>query len=395
MPGTRRALIALLMALTGAVACAAAPEAPISTTEVSVRTTAYVSLWMREHTWQNGPSARGGALAVAGRMVWVASGDGRFFRVDLARGVVQADALPAIDLGSRALAGSRRYKSFEVPPRVHDILLDGSDVYVCFNQYAASTDSIHFNIARLAPDGRTWTTLYRSVGLDAPMYTMGNGGRLALQPGTRRLFFTVGDQSLDRHRDSPSALAAQKPGLPWGKVSYLDLQDGRVHPYSLGHRNPQGLTFLDDGRLVASEHGPQGGDEINIIREGGNYGWPYRSYGTEYGSYLEYRSSLPPPPAGVTFVEPVYAFVPSVAPTQVVQMKGFHARWEGDLLLGTLKAQTLFRLKLDGDRVVYAEPIPLERRLRDLRQMGDTLVVLTDTGSLLTLRRNPKPLDRP
>jgi hypothetical protein len=391
---TRRTALALLATLSAAPALAGTPELPIQTTEVSQRTTAYLPLWLREHTWPNGPSARGGALAVADRVVWVASGDGRFFRVDLARGLVQPNALPAIDLGSRSLAGSRRYASFEVPPRVHDLLLDGRDVYVCFNRYVASTDSIHFNIARLAPNGSSWITLYRSPALDAPLYTMGNGGRLALQAGTRRLFFTVGDQSLDRINHRPSDIAPQRPDQPWGKIGYLDLRDNSVHRYSLGHRNPQGLTFLADGRLFASEHGPQGGDEINDIREGGNYGWPYRSHGTQYGSFSEYRVSLPAPPAGTRFVEPLYAFVPSVAPTQLIQLQGFHDRWDGDLLLATLRAQTLYRLKLDADRIVYAEPIPLERRLRDVRQMGDTLVILTDDGSLLTLRRNPKPLDR-
>jgi len=63
--------------------------------------------------------------------------------------------------------------------------------------------------------------------------------------------------------------------------------------------------------------------------------------------------------------------------------------------MGSLKAQSLFRMRLDGDRVVYAEPIQLDRRIRDVRQMGDMLVLLTDQGSLLTLRCNAKPLDKP
>lgn len=379
-----RVLTALLLAATTATSAL-----PLKGTDPVRLTTAYTDLWQREYRWPDGPSPRGGALAVAGATLLVASGDGRFFRVDLQHSSVEPQALPALDLGAEALKQSRRYKTFELPPRVHDLLVDGPDVYVSFDQYTAATDSLHFNIARLAADGKSWKRLFRSIALDSAAYTMGNGGRLALQPGTRRLFFTVGDHSLDRKRDSPSAIAAQKPGLPWGKVGYVDLADGSVHPYSLGHRNPQGLTFLADGRLIESEHGPQGGDELNVIREGGNYGWPYRSYGTEYGSYFEYRFSLPPAPAGLTFVEPMYVFLPSVAPTQLVQVKGFHARWDGDLLMGSLKAQTLFRIRLAGDRVQLVEPIRIDRRIRDVRQWQDTLVLLTDDGALLTLRRQP------
>ena len=374
---------------TASSAPAVATEVPITRATPTEVPTAYVALWLAEHTWVNGPSPRGGAITVAGDQLLVASGDGRFFQVDLVRLRARADALPALDLGAQGLAASRRYKSFELPPRVHDILADHQDVYVSFDQYSPPTDSIHFNIAKLAPDGKSWVSVYRSIALDSDIYTMGNGGRLALQASTRRLFFTVGDHSLDRHHKRASDIAAQQPGLPWGKVGYIDLRDNSVHPFSLGHRNPQGLTFLADGRLMESEHGPQGGDEINEIREGANYGWPYRSYGTEYGGRMLYSASLPPEPPGLRFVEPLHAFVPSVAPTQLLQVQAFHTRWNGDLLMGSLKAQTLFRIKLAADRVLFVEPIPLARRIRDVRQMRDTLVILTDQGSLLTLRRTP------
>lgn len=382
---------AWLAALAWALNASAAPaELPITRSAATQISTAYVDLWLREHSWADGPSARGGAITVAGDKLLVASGDGRFFKVDLLRLRALPDALPRIALGAEALASSKRYKSMELPPRVHDILVDRQDIYVSFDQYSPQTDSIHFNIARLAPDGKSWISLYRTVALDSDIYTMGNGGRLALQAPTRRLFFTVGDHSLDRHHKRASDIAAQQPGLPWGKVGYLDLKDGSVHPFSLGHRNPQGLTFLADGRLLESEHGPQGGDEINDIRESGNYGWPYRSYGTEYGSSVEYRASLPPEKPA-SYVEPMHAFTPSIAPTQLVQVQGFHSRWNGDVLLGSLRAQTLFRIRLAGDRVVLVEPIRLEHRIRDVRQMQDTLVLLTDDGRLLTLRRNAGP----
>ena len=156
---------------------------------------------------------------------------------------------------------------------------------------------------------------------------------------------------------------------------------------SLGHRNPQGLAVARDGRIWESEHGPQGGDEVNLIAQGANYGWPLVTYGVEYGS-----TAWPLDPEGRDhgeFQEPALAFVPSVATSALIELQGDEfPRWDGDLLLASLRAETLYRLRLRGDRVIYAEPIRLGRRIRDLAQMPDGRVVAwTDSGVLTELAR--------
>ena len=348
----------------------------------------YLELEVVEYAIPDGPAARGGALASAGAELIVASADGRFFGLNPASGTVRRQALPALSLGREQIARSPSITRVELPPRVHDVLVHASGTYVCFDRYDVREDRVHFHVARLHRSGRHWVDLYRSPPLDGSQYTMGNGGRLAMEPGGKRLFVTVGDYSLDRLRQRPSDIAAQKPGLPWGKVLALKLADRTHEVFSSGHRNAQGLLFLADGRLIASEHGPRGGDELNLIRQGLNYGWPHRSHGMEYASFDEYQKLLGPMPPG-PFEEAMYVFVPSIAPTQLVQVRGFHPKWDGDLLLGSLQAMTLFHIRLAGERVLFVEPIVLGHRIRDIEQVGDGFVLLTDAGTLLTLKRPP------
>ena len=178
--------------------------------------------------------------------------------------------------------------------------------YVAHDQYDAATDAIFFEISKLAPHDKNWTVLYRSPPLDTNYYAAGDGGKLAIDSKLHRLYFSVGDFSLDRINHLPSDVAPQNPQLPWGKINYIDLNDGSYHPYSLGHRNPMGLIVLKNGELWESENGPRGGDELNRILEGKNYGWPYNSYGTVYNlpKFGRYRDALKVP-KGLTYEEPV------------------------------------------------------------------------------------------
>ena len=156
---------------------------------------------------------------------------------------------------------------------------------------------------------------------------MGNGGKLAIYQD--KLFFTIGDQSLDRANGVPSDFAPQNWEMPWGKTLYFSLNKFPVKPVicSAGHRNPQGLYITTSGIIYETEHGPRGGDELNIVKCGGNYGWPNVSYGTSYWSY---GSSFP---AKLNtfydkllnffkskYVEPIYFFTPSPALSSLIQV---------------------------------------------------------------------------
>ena len=146
------------------------------------------------------------------------------------------------------------------------------------------------------------------------------------------ILFSVGDFSLDRKNNLPSDFAAQNPLSPFGKVIKLNTITGDNSIISMGHRNNQGLTVLKNGSIIASEHGPRGGDELNHIKEKGNYGWPFISFGTHYNSYKlidsipyakfkdDYTKKKILNERQRKYIEPFYSFVPSIAPTDIIQI---------------------------------------------------------------------------
>jgi cytochrome c2 len=189
-----------------------------------------------------------------------------------------------------------------------------------------------------------------------------SGGRMAwLRPG--KLLFSTGDQEHDGW-NQPVAMAQSNQHM-YGKIILIDVESDTARIYSKGHRNPQGLYIDKAGNIWESEHGPRGGDEINLLAEGKNYGWPAATYGTDYGRFHW------PPAKHVGehggYEQPVYAFIPSIGTSNLMRIEGTQfSHWQGNLLVAGLASQSLHRLGLDGTRVVYSEPLPINRRIRDL-----------------------------
>ena len=211
------------------------------------------------------------------------------------------------------------------------------------------------------------------------------GSRLAFGPDGM-LYVTLGDRF-----DRPNRQKAQQLDTHIGKIVRIG-PDGSApadNPFAgqagaapgiwtLGHRNVQSAAFDERGRLWAVEHGPRGGDELNLIEKGKNYGWPLVSYGEEY--------SGEPIPGAVTaregYEQPVYYWDPVIAPSGMQFYTGdaFPA-WRGSLFIGGLVREGLVRLVIEGNRVVGEEHLLTEReqRVRDVRQGPDgALYVVTD-----------------
>jgi aldose sugar dehydrogenase len=210
----------------------------------------------------------------------------------------------------------------------------------------------------------------------------GSGGRVVVVPPATA-YWTTGDFSYDGMQVKGEVLA-QDPAAEYGKVLATDLVTGATRTVSLGHRNPQGILARADGAILITEHGPHGGDELNTIQEGANYGWPLVSYGRPY-SGLSLRDAVPRG-RHEGFALPSFVWVPSVGISSLTRIEGFHPAWDGDLLVASLNGKTLYRLRFEGDRVMYAEPIPIGSRIRDVHQHGDgRLVLWTDYGQLVFL----------
>ncbi len=221
------------------------------------------------------------------------------------------------------------------------------------------------------------------------------GGRIALLPD-QTLVLTLGDGFDLREQ-------AQNPANHLGKLVRLH-RDGTVpqdNPfigrtgyapatYSLGHRNVQGIVWdAQQQRLLSHEHGPRGGDELNVIVPGANYGWPVATHGTDYtfariSPYTEF--------AGMQ--APLHYWTPSIAPAGMTLYRGDEfPHWQGNIFIAALAAKRLHRLVVKGEQVIEEELLLAERnqRLRDVRSGPDgRLYVLTDSanGELLRLRNS-------
>jgi glucose/arabinose dehydrogenase len=177
------------------------------------------------------------------------------------------------------------------------------------------------------------------------------------------------------------------------------LSRATVLPETFAHglRDPEGAAINPaTGELWVTDHGPQGGDEIDIIKPGRNYGWPDVSYGVQYDFQRTDGRKNVPVGNGATSMpgveEPAYFWVPDIAPSGMLFYTGDRfSEWKGNLFIGALEGQALVRLVLNGDRIVAEERLLLDRkmRVRDIRQGPDGAIYLLSSAGLLRL--TPKP----
>jgi aldose sugar dehydrogenase len=282
-----------------------------------------------------------------------------------------------------------------------DVALDrgfaqNQTIYFCFDENAGG--SVAVARARLdagaAPRLDDVQIVFRQKG---PPSSGNNVACRIAQAPDDNLFVTLGDHFF------PVAEKAQTLDNHIGKIIRIR-PDGSVPPdnpfvntpgalpeiWAYGLRNPEGLAFNPaDGKLWEQEHGPMGGDEINIIEKGKNYGWPVVSFGVNYDGTPVGKGKAQAP--GMT--APVWHWTPSIAPSGMAFYTGdLFPQWKGSLFNGALKFQLLSRLTLDGDKVVKEERLlqGLHERIRDVRQGPDgALYLLTDNSAGRILRLTP------
>ena len=239
-----------------------------------------------------------------------------------------------------------------------------SELQVIFRQRPKVASSVHFGSRLLfAPDGRLFVSLGEGGQRDDAQ-TLGNhhGKLVRIEPDGRV------------PADNPFA----------GRAGVLP------EIWSFGHRNVQGLAFHPQtGELWADEHGPQGGDELNVIEPGHNYGWPVITFGTEYGSGRKIGEGS----AKAGMEQPIVHWTPAIAPSGMSFLTSVrYPGWKGDLFIGALRGQALWRLRIDGRRVIQQERLlqDFNQRIRDVRQGPDGwLYLLTDSddGRIVRLER--------
>jgi glucose/arabinose dehydrogenase len=282
-----------------------------------------------------------------------------------------------------------------------DVVLDrgfaqNHTVYFCYAEPVDGRGRTVLARARLLDEGTPRLDAVQVIFRQAGPLSSGNHfGCRIVQTADDNLFLTTGDHFTSRDQ-------AQNLGDDLGKIIRIR-PDGSAPPdnpfvgragakpeiWSYGHRNAQGLV-LDPatGKLWEHEHGPRGGDEVNIIERGKNYGWPVIGYGIDYSGAKIHESTHKP-----GMEQPLKYWVPSIAPSGMTFYTGdLFAAWRGSLFLGALVSQVLVRLEIDGDKVVKEERLlqQLRERIRDVRQGPDgALWLATDNSSGRILRLAP------
>ncbi len=279
-----------------------------------------------------------------------------------------------------------------------DIVLDpafaaNATVYL---SYAGGTPQANgTTITRAILSGNSFTdgtVIFSAVPTkDTPQHY---GGKLLFLPdGT--LMLTTGDgfeyreRAQDKFGQMGKVLRMNSDGSAPSDNPFADGSGGNPLVYSYGHRNPQGLARNSEtGAIYMHEHGPKGGDELNLVLPGANYGWPAVTYGDNYtGAYVSPLKQAP----GVA--EPMHYWVPSIAPSGMAVYDGdAFPEWRGDVFVGALVNREVRHLVMEGDKVVKEEPLfsELGERIRDVRVGPDGfLYLLTDSNQGKIVRVRP------
>jgi|694.fasta_scaffold56569_2 glucose/arabinose dehydrogenase len=170
--------------------------------------------------------------------------------------------------------------------------------------------------------------------------------------------------------------------------SVMKISANKVTQISSGHRNAQGIVLIGKD-LYTSEHGPRGGDELNLIQQGIDYGWPIVTYGERYsfGDYVKPTN----PGSHNGFRKPLSYWVPSVAPTELIQLPtaSTWGEWSSSIVMGTLREESLIFIQMKNKRVVgQMQTVNVDERIRDLDLTKDGLIIATtDSGKLLLISR--------
>jgi glucose/arabinose dehydrogenase len=284
---------------------------------------------------------------------------------------------------------------------LHDVVLDrdfanNKAIYFCFAEPAQGGGRTALARASLDDDETPKlddvTVIFRQEG---PLSSGNHYGCRIVQARDGNLFLTMGDHFT--HRDEAQNLANHLGKIvrlrPDGSVPpdnpFVGRTDAKPEIWSYGHRNSQGAALHpQSGRLWEHEHGPRGGDEVNIPLAGRNYGWPVLGYGIDYDGSRIHRSTAKP-----GMEHPIKYWVPSIAPSGMAFYGGdLFPAWNGNLFVGALAGQILVRLELDGEKITKEERLlnGLRERIRDVRVGPDGAIWLaTDNAQGRILRVTP------
>ena len=243
---------------------------------------------------------------------------------------------------------------------VKDLLVVDNEIYVSYKSGPKKCETINISKAKIKSDNLSFELFFNSKECGDF-----NAGRMVQyeHDGKKGILFST---DTDMHNKE----LAQDDNSVYGKILFVDFQTKDYLNFSKGHRTTQGL-LAEKNLIISAEHGPRGGDEINLIKFGQNYGWPIASYGEPYFKekksqkiyhYLKNHRDH-------GFIEPIYSWVPSIGMSQIIRVPNdFSKLWQNNFFVTSLAGKSIYRILLDKnhEKLIYQEKIYIGKRIRDV-----------------------------
>ena len=394
------ALFGVIVAAGSEYPAVAAPPVTTPTPEEGPALTTHLYALKSEFVRLESFDGLGGAIERMGDDLLVVTPKGRFAQVFPDGTVEYLDG--NVPMNAAFLERHEDYDNHFDPRlfRVADILLKelGEGRYELFaTHHYFSGECIRFRLSsttiRQAEESVTvmpdWRTIFDAEPCLPLTWFAGHvaGGKM-LTDGADHLLVTIGAHGID----SWWARRMFAPAAHLGKLLRIAIETGETETLATGFRNSQGLARDAQGNLWVPDQGPQGGDELNLLERGGNYGWPLASYGVGYKGKVPLTIEDEAMGRHDGFLRPVFAWVPSPGVSAIaVNDERWFPLWKDDLLVASLGGRSLFRVRRHGTDGQYAERIEIGWRIRDLTFMPDgRIALLRDSGRVYFLSRSLK-----
>lgn len=224
--------------------------------------------------------------------------------------------------------------------------------------------------------------LFKLKCLPTPNIDLNGSGGAILKLNEKLILMSTGTPTTD-YVSSPINLQAQDRMSYWGKILQIDLSNHKpnIEIYSSGHRNPQGIAMIDN-KIFSVEHGPMGGDEINVIEKNNNYGWPYQSFGSEY-DFFEIDK------LNINFSNhnlPLYTFVPSIGISHISKCPKAYDNYYKPfkcLAVSSMRGNSIFFVVYKNNKVFFTERMNFGSRIRKLFVNNNQMILVTDFEGLI------------
>jgi glucose/arabinose dehydrogenase len=257
------------------------------------------------------------------------------------------------------------------------------EIFFSYSKPASGGAGTALAVARLSTDGTRLEGLRDLFTMAATSGGRHFGSRVVEGPDGM-LYMTIGDRgdrpaAQDRSNHIGTVIRINRDGSVPGDNPFVNTPGVVPEIWSYGHRNPQGAGFDARGRLWTAEHGARGGDEINLIRKGANYGWPVISYGRHYSG-----AKIGEGTAKAGMEQPAHYWDPSIAPSGLlVYQGGMFPDWQGDLFVGSLKDNYIARLEVSGQTAREVQKISnsATERVRDIIEADDGSIWFISVGN--------------